>query len=59
MTWNQKLLTDYEEFKIPEKVRLGDRRTVDAVGVRNIHLKMLFKVSEPKKSMMYKVLYVP
>ena len=59
MTWNQKLLTDYEEFETPEKVRLGDGRTVDAVGIGNIHLTMLFKVSEPKKSVMYKVLYVP
>ena len=59
MTWNQKLLMDYEEFEIPEEVRLGDGRTVDAVGVGNIHVRMLFKVSERKKSVMYKVLYVP
>ena len=52
MTWNQKLLTDYEEFEIPETVRLGDGRTVDVVGVGNIHVRMLFKVSEPKKSVM-------
>ena len=55
MTWNQKLLTDHEEFEIPEKVRLGDGRIVDAVGIGNvyltfIYLTMWFKVSEPKKS---------
>ena len=55
MTWNQKLLTDYKEF---EKVQLGDQQTVDAVGIGNIHL-MMFNVREPKKSVMYKVLYVP
>ena len=59
MTSNRKLLTDYEEFEQPEKVRLGDGRTVDAVGFGNIHLKMLFRVSQPKKSTMYRVLYVP
>ena len=56
---DQQLLTDYEAFETPEKVRLGDGRTVDAVGIGNIHLKMLFKVSKPKNSVMYKVLYVP
>ena len=32
---------------------------VDAVGFGNIHLKMLFRVSQPKKSVMYRVLFVP
>ena len=59
MTNNKELLSDYMELETPEKVRLGDGRSVDAVGVGNIHLQMLFKVSEPKKSVMYKVLYVP
>ena len=59
MTSNRKLLMDYEEFETPEKVRLGDGRTVDAVGFGNIHLKMLFRVSQPKRSTMYRVLYVP
>ncbi len=38
---------------------MGDGRTVDAIGVGNVHAEMMFKVSEPKKSVMYKVLYVP
>ena len=59
MTCRRELLTDYKEFENPEKVSLGDGRFVDAVGVGNVHLKMLFKVSEPKKSVMYEVLYVP
>ena len=59
MTQRRELLTDYKEFENPEKVNLGDGCFVDAVGVGNIYLKMLFKVSEPKKSVMYEVLYVP
>ena len=59
MTKNKELLSDYQELENPEKVRLGDGHTVDAIGVGNIHLQMVFKVSEPKKSVMYKVLYVP
>ena len=58
-THRRELLTDYKEFENPEKVSLEDGRFVDAVGVGNVHLKMLFKVSEPKKSVMYEVLYVP
>ena len=59
MTRNKELLTDYQGFEIPEKVGLGDGRTVDAFGIGNMHLKMLFEESQPKKSIMYKVLYVP
>ena len=53
MTWNKVLLTDYQAFETPEKVGLGDGHTVDALGCGNIHLGMLFKVSQPKKSIMY------
>ena len=59
MTWNKELLAEYQEFETPEKVGLGDGHTVDALGIGNIHLRMLFKVSQSKKSVMYKVLYVP
>ena len=51
----QKLLTDYQSF---EKVGLRDRHTVDTFGTGNVHLKMLFEENLPKKSIMYKVLYV-
>ncbi len=59
MTKNMELLSDYQELEKSENVRLGDGRTVDAIGIGNVHIEMLFKVSEPKKSVMYKVLYVP
>ena len=58
MTRNKELLTHYQDFEIPEKVGLGGGRTVDAVGIVNVHLKMLFEGSQPKKSIKYKVLYV-
>jgi hypothetical protein len=54
MTWDRNLLTDYQPFERPEKVGLGDGRTADAIGIGNVHLEMVFKVSEPNKSIMYK-----
>ena len=59
MTRNKEPLRDYQGFEIPEKVGLGDGLMVDAFGIGNVHLKMPFEVSQPKKSIMYKVLYIP
>ena len=59
MTNQREILTDYQEFKHPEKVRLGDGRTVDAVGVGNVCVNMQFKVSKPKRCVIYNVLFVP
>ena len=59
MTRERELLINYEEFGTPHKVSLGDGHVVDALGAGNVHLKMLFKVSQPKMNVMYKVLYVP
>ena len=38
---------------------MGDERTLDALGAGEVHLQIRFKVSYTKKSIMYKVLYVP
>lgn len=59
MTQRKELLADYRDLDKPEKVSLGDGHTVEAVGIGSVHLNMLFKVSEPKKCVMYRVLYVP
>jgi hypothetical protein len=59
MTCKRELLQDYKELQTPEKVSLGDGRTVEAIGVGNVHMSMQFKVSDPKKCVMYRVLYVP
>ena len=45
-------------FDKPEKVHLGDGRVAEAVGVGDIHLKVVFKVSYSKPATMYDVLYV-
>ena len=59
MTFQKHLLHDYREFDTPEKVGLGDGRVVDAVGTGSVCLTMQFKVSDPKRAKMHKVLYVP
>lgn len=59
MTLKRELLTDYKEFNKPEKVRMGDGRTVNAIGVGNVSVNMLFTLSKPKRCIIQKVLYVP
>ena len=59
MTQERNVLTDYKAFDTPQKVSLGDGHVVHALGVGNVHLRMVFKVSQPKENVMYKVLYVP
>ena len=59
MTQMRELLTDYQELERPEIVRLGYGHIVDAVGVGNVHLNMIFDDSKSKKSIMYHVLYMP
>ena len=58
MTPKREYFTKYRLFTTPEKVALGDGRVVEAVRVGNIRLKMLFKVSNTKKAVMYDVLHV-
>ena len=43
MTWDKELLTNYHDFKTPEKVSFGVGWTPDPLGVGDVHLKMLFK----------------
>ena len=59
MTPNIAYFTTYRKFNTPERVCLGDGRVVEAVGVGNVRLKMLFKASRPKHATMYDVLHVP
>ena len=59
MTQMRELLTDYQELERPEIVKLGDGHVVEAVGVGNVYLNMIFDDSKPKRSIMYQVLYVP
>ncbi len=59
MTSQMQYLTDYRKFDTPEKVGLGDGQVVEALGVGNVRVKMLFKVSDSQKAVLYNVLYVP
>ena len=59
MTHQKEFLLDYREFATPEKVGVGDGRVVEAVGIGNVRLNMLFKASESKRATMNSVLYVP
>ena len=43
MTQERKLITDYKEFDVPQKVSLGDGRTVDALGAGNVHVRIYSK----------------
>ena len=45
MTQEKELLSDYREFEKPEKVALGDGRMVEAMGVGNVRVIMVFKVT--------------
>lgn len=59
MTWQKKLFDRFRELSPPEKVRLGDGRTVDAVGIGNIKMMMNLSDTETKPAVFYDVLYVP
>ena len=59
MTPRREYFNTYRSFSTPEKVSLGDGRVVEAVGVGNVRLNILFKVSNRKRATMYDVLHVP
>lgn len=52
-------LVDYKEYERPELVKLGDGRSVEAMGHGSVRLEMLFKISEFKPATHTKVLCVP
>ena len=59
VTREKELLLDYREFEKPEMVGLGDGKSVEAVGVGTVCMKMLFRVSTPMQCVLQDVLYVP
>ena len=53
---------NYQEFSEPENVALGDGRVVKALGSGSVRMNMLFQATEatePKRAVLYNVLYVP
>ena len=53
MTQSKELFVNYEKYDTPQKVCLGDGRTVEAFGKGDIHLTMLYKMSQPKGVVMH------
>jgi len=58
MTHDRNLLLNYHEFEKHSKVGLGDGSTVEAVGVGNVCVRMVFTGIESKKAVLYDVWYV-
>ena len=59
MTKEKHVLMNFQEFDEPENVALGDGRVVKALGSRCVQMNMMFPANEPKKAVLYNVLYVP
>ena len=59
MTQRRELLMEYEQFEKPQKVWLGDGRSVEAIEKGNIQFTMYFKMRQSKNVTMYNALYVP
>ncbi len=50
---NREYFNSFRVFDTPKKVYLGDCNVVEAVGVGNIRLKMMFKVSSHRPATMH------
>ena len=59
MTWNQSLLKNYKPLPVPQSVKLGDSRTVDAIGQGTIQMRMLLSNGREKAVTLLVVLLVP
>ena len=59
MTPNRGLLISYREFATPERVRLGDGRTLEVLGSGKVKVRMLLACGNHRESVMIGVLYVP
>jgi hypothetical protein len=59
MTADKKLLKDYRKFDVPESVRLGDGRTVEAYGSGQVKITVETAPGKQLTTEMSSVLYVP
>lgn len=59
MTADKKLLKDYRKFDVPESVRLGDGRTVEAYGYGQVKITVDTGQGKKLTTEMCSVLYVP
>ena len=58
MTPMREMMTNYKTLSTPEKITIGDGRTVNAIGKGNIRVDMLVD-KEEQRSILYGVLHVP
>lgn len=58
-TKEKHVLMNFQEFNGPENFALGDNRVVKALGSGSVQINMLFRATEPKKAVLYNVLYMP
>ncbi len=56
---NRSSFENFRELTVPEKVGMGDGRTVDALGVGDVYLRMLVDARKPCMVPLSNVLYVP
>lgn len=59
MAKEKHVLMNFQEFDEPENVALGDGRVVKALGSGSVRMNMLFQATEPKRAVLYNVLYMP
>ncbi len=64
MTNQEEILSSYQKFEQPEKVGLGDGRTVDALGIGKVHVYMRYGICKKsrnrvKRAVIINVLIVP
>ena len=59
MTANKQLLTNYQEFDVPETVRLGDGHTVEAYGSGQVKIALKINKNKDILTILDKVLFVP
>ena len=58
MTANKQLLANYQEFDVPETVRLGDGHTVEAYGCGQVKITVRISQSKDISTLLDKVLFV-
>ena len=59
MTQLKEIIVNYEEFDNPQKVSMGDERTIEAHGKGDIHFTMILENNLPRKVTMCNALYIP
>ena len=59
MTKEKHVLMNLQDFAQPENVALEDGRVMKALGSGSVRMDMLSQGAEPRRAVLYNVLYVP